>query len=141
MIEIIVGLTLFGSFIAVSWLPRWWLAGWIDPDRTHSLFRLPVSIGLALVGFITIVNLSGRLLENSVHALVLYLVTNLAICVYLLWKQRKQLAFTHLWVKRKSLLTVALFATVLALPQWFQAVSGNRWDEAASSAIHLTAPN
>ncbi len=94
-----------------------------------------------LVGYITSVNLLGKLLENSIYAAVIYLLINLFACAYLLCKHRESLIISHLWAKRKLLLTTTLIALFLALPQWFQAVSGNRWDEVASSSIHLTAPN
>jgi len=139
MIEIVFGLILFGFFVTIVWLPCWWLAGWIDPQREKSLFRLPASVGLALVGYVSSVNLLGKLFDNSITAVVAYLILNLLASVYLLWKHRDQLDTRQLWKRRRLLVAIAITAVMLALPQWFQAVSGNRWDEAASSSIHLTA--
>jgi hypothetical protein len=141
MPEFIFGLLCLGFIFAVLWLPAWWLAGRIDQSRKESIVRIWVSVGLAMAGYLTSVNLLGRLFENSVYAATFYLLINLFLCIYLLLKERTQLAVSHLWAERKLLFTVALIALILAVPQWFQTVSGNRWDEVASSSIHLTAPN
>ncbi len=141
MTEFTVGLFLLGLAFIVLWIPAWWLAGRIDQDNIQSLVRLPVSLGLMLVGYITSVNLLGKLFENSTYAAIIHLALNLAACVYLLCNDRKALSISHLRDKRKLLLSAVLIALFLALPQWFQAVSGNRWDEGASSSIHITAPN
>ncbi|MBT8421091.1 MAG: hypothetical protein KJO08_09550, partial [Gammaproteobacteria bacterium] len=139
--QLLAGLLFLGFLIAIVWLPAWWLAGRVDPDRSSSLIRLPFSAGLALTGYITGINLLGKLLDNSIHAVFVTVGLNLLVCVFLLYKKRAELGIAHLWAVRQLLLTVLLVAIVLSLPQWYQAVSGNRWDEVASSSIHLTAPN
>ena len=144
MMEIVVllaRLLLLALFVACYWLPAWWFSGRLDSRVRDSLFRFPVSMGLALVGYLTFVNLLGRLLNNSISAVLFYLGLNLAACGVLLWRMRSQLGLSYLWTARRTWYLPLVLAVVLAFPQWFQAVSGNRWDEVASSAIHLTAPN
>ncbi|MFC1694922.1 FG-GAP repeat domain-containing protein [Pseudomonadota bacterium] len=139
--ELITGLLLLGLVASVLWLPAWWFSGQMDDRLAQSLSRIPVSIGVALVAYLTFVNLLGKLLENSQQAVIFYLMINLAFCAVLLWKHRPELNMSFVWQKKKSWLGIVLIAAFLAIPQWFQAVSGNRWDEVASSAIHITAPN
>ena len=141
LLSLLFRLPLFCLFLASLWLPAWWLAGRIDSKTSTSLLRFPVSVGLALVGYITAVNLLGTLLSNSVQAALLWLALSLVASAALLWKQRPQLSIQHLWTAKRSWLAPLLLAVVLALPQWYQAVSGPLWDEIASSAIHVTAAN
>ena len=142
ILELLVGLLLLGLLAVCLWVPAWWLAGRIDSRIGPSLIRVPVSLGIALVGYLTFVNLLGRLLENSRQTVLTYVTLNLCMCALLLWKHRSQLDMAYVWRRWRSWLAVVVIAMVLAVPQWFQAVSGNRWDEMASSAIHVTAsPN
>ena len=58
-LALLAGLLLLGLLGAVFWLPAWWLAGRIDPEASKSPLRFAVSIGLALVAYIT-----GAVLET-----------------------------------------------------------------------------
>jgi len=141
-LELFIGLLLLALFAVCLWIPVWWAVSRMDSRISQqSLIRVPVSVGIALVAYLTFVNLFGKLLNNSLQAAEIYLVLNLFMCAALLWKYRSQLDVTYLWRRKRTWLGVLLIAILLALPQWFQAVSGNRWDEMASSSIHVTAPN
>ena len=87
----------------------------IDSNTRTSLFRFPVSIGLALVGYITSVNLLGTLLSNSIQAALLYLTFNLLASGALIWKRRAQLGVRHLWSPKRSWLIPVIMAVVFAL--------------------------
>lgn len=101
-LSLLFRLPLFCLFLASLWLPAWWLAGRIDSKTSTSLLRFPVSVGLALVGYITAVNLLGTLLSNSVQAALLWLTFSLLASAVLLWKQRPQLSVLPLWNARRS---------------------------------------
>jgi hypothetical protein len=127
---------------AVLLVPGWWAAGRLRDDRTIPFFRLLCAIGLALVGYIAFVNLLGRLTGNSIAAVLIYLLLNAIGGALLLWRrpadELRPIGLLSTW---RMWLGPVVVACALGLPQWFVAVSTNYWDEAASSAIHLTAPN
>ena len=140
--QLLTGTLMLFLFITVLWLPSWWLAARLDCRiGEKALIRLPLSIAIALVSFLTFVNISGSWLENSNLSLWIYLAMNLLFCILLLWRHRASMSVYHLWRRRKAWFWIIILAVVFGLPQWFHAASGNRWDEVASSAIHLTAAN
>lgn len=127
---------------AVLLVPAWWGAGRLHDDRTIPFFRLLCAIGLALVGYVAFVNLLGLLTGNSIAAVLIYLLLNAIWGGLLLWRRpADELRPVGLLSTWRAWLAPVAVACVLGLPQWFLAVSTNYWDEAASSAIHLTAPN
>jgi len=127
---------------AVLIVPAWWAAGRLQDEKTVPFFRFLVSLGFALVGYVAFVNLLGRLTGNSIVAVLIYLLANATGSAFLLWRRPpaefKPIGLLSTW---RAWAGPVLLACVLGLPQWFVAVSTNYWDEAASSAIHLTAPN
>ncbi len=129
------------AFVVSLLLPAWWLAGRVQDRQTRPFFQLLLSIGLALVGYLTFVNLLGRILQNSIAAVLTYVALNAAAGAWLLASGRAGVALSALWSTRRAWIGPLLIAVVLGLPQWLLAVSTNYWDEAACSAIHLTAPN
>ncbi len=141
MFELLFGWLLLILFAVCLWLPCWWLTGRMDSRISQALIRVPVSVGIALVAYLTFVNLVGQLLENSLQAAFIYLSANLTGCAVLLWQHRSSLTMTYLWRRKRSWASVLVIAVVLAFPQWFQAVSGNRWDEMVASSLHVTAAN
>ncbi|MGH8033736.1 MAG: hypothetical protein ACREO9_00820, partial [Lysobacterales bacterium] len=141
VMELLFGCLLLVLLALCLWLPAWWLAGRMDTRISQSLVRVPVSAGIALAAYLSFVNLLGKLLENSLQAVFVYLTLNLVLCAVLLWKYRPELNAAYVWRNKRSWAGIVLLAILLALPQWFQAVSGNRWDEMASSSIHITAAN
>ena len=137
---------------AVPLVPAWWLAGWFQDDRTTSnapgsiarrpFFRLLCAIGLALLGYITCVNLLGRLTGNSITAVWICLLLNAIAGALLLWRRPSdEFRPVRLLSTWRTWIGPVLIACVLGLPQWVVAVSTPYWDEVASSAIHLTALN
>ena len=122
-------------------IPAWWLAGRLQRDVVSPFFRCLVAVGLALVGYLTVVNLLGRVLERSIAAVVICLALNAMACAVLWTRRRAELDFSPLAATWRAWVGLVIVAVVVALPQWLVAVSTNYWDEAASSAIHLTAPN
>jgi hypothetical protein len=125
----------------VAWLPFWWVAPHIDERLQDPGLRWPASAALALVAFLTFINLAGRLVEHStIVAGTYFLVCALATLVILVRAMVRGTRGTRIPPLRRWLPVIGI-AILLAVPQVFQAVSSNRWDEAASSAIHLTAPN
>jgi FG-GAP-like repeat len=130
-----------GAFGIVQLLPAWWLAGRIQPDRTHPFLRLLCATGVALVGYISFVNLVGRATGNSIVAVLIYL-TLMAIASVVVWRRwPAELRFSPLISTWRSWAPPVLLGIVLGFPQWLVAVSTNFFDEAASSSIHLTAAN
>ncbi len=97
--------------------------------------------GGALAGWLGVVNLLGRQLENSLAAASIWLGLNAAAAAWLLWRRRDELSPRALAATWRSWVPVLLLAVVVGAPQWLMAVSTPYWDEVASSAIHLTAPN
>ena len=71
----ILGLTLGSAILLV---PAWWATGRLQNDRTSPFFRLLCAIGLALVGYIVVVNLIGKLTGNSFAAVLIHLLLNAA---------------------------------------------------------------
>ncbi|HXT01134.1 MAG TPA: VCBS repeat-containing protein, partial [Elusimicrobiota bacterium] len=122
--------------------PSWWAAGRIQDSVTNPFFRLLCAIGLALFDYIIVVNLAGRLFQNSIAAVALCLALNAAAGVALLLRRpRAEFEAAGLLSSRRSWTAPVLLAFAFAVPQWFVAVSTNFWDEAVASAIHITAPN
>jgi len=137
----VIRLILSGGFLLVLVTPAWWLAGRIQEGKARPFFRLLCGIGLALVGYVAGVNLLGRLIGNSIAAVLIYLAANAVVAV-LLWRRwPAEFRIAPLTSSWRAWIGPLLIAVVLGFPQWLLAVSTNYWDEAACSAIHLTAPN
>ena len=134
-------LALTGACLASLLLPAWWLAGRILPKEPRPFWRLLWAAGLALIGYLTFVNLVGRLVENSTGVALGYLALNL-VAGWLLWRRSpSELNWSSLPRTWRSWVGPVVLALGLGVPQWSLAVSTNYYDEAASSAIHLTAAN
>jgi hypothetical protein len=127
---------------AILLIPSWWAAGRLQNGKTSPFFRLVCAIGLALIGYITFVNLLGRLTGNSIAAVLIDLLINAAIGAFL-WRHRPPEEFrpVRLLSTWRDWIGPVLIAAALSLPQLLVAVSTPFWDEVASSAIHVTAPN
>src|SRR5437762_930807 len=122
-------------------MPAWWLSGRIQEARTSPFFRFLCALGLALIGYISGVNLLGRLAANSIAAVLIYLTLNLLAAVILYLRSPAEFRLTLLISTWRAWAGPVLLAVALSFPQWLLAVSTNYWDEAVCSAIHLTAPN
>ena len=72
-------LALSGAFLLILLVPAWWLSGRIQETKARPFFRLLCALGLALVGYISGVNLLGRLFANSIAAVLIYLILNLLL--------------------------------------------------------------
>ena len=139
---ILIGrLLLSGTFSLILLVPAWWLAGRILGGKARPFFRLLCAIGLALVGYISGINLLGRVTANSIAAVLIYLTLNLLLVGILCLRTPAEFRLTPLLSSWRAWAGPLLIAVVLGFPQWLLAVSTNYWDEAACSAIHLTAPN
>ncbi|HXJ85065.1 MAG TPA: hypothetical protein VMS64_41025, partial [Candidatus Methylomirabilis sp.] len=125
----------------VFWLPAWWAAGRFLTASGPPFFRLLVAAGGALVGWLGVVNLLGRQLENSLVAVWIWFALNAVAAAWLLWRRRDELSPRGLAATWRTWVPVVLLAALVGAPQWLLAVSTPYWDEVASSAIHLTAPN
>ena len=121
-------------------LPAWWVAGRIE-SKASPFFRLLLAAGLSGVGYLTFVNLAGRLFHQSTVPAGLYLAGS-AIAALWLWRRDDQgLTLEPLWRSRRDWAGMLVIALALGIPQIVLAVSTPYWDEVASSAIHLTAAN
>lgn len=136
----LIRLIAVGLFCFLLWCPAWWLAGRIQSDSSPA-FRGLLAAGLALAGYISFVNLLGRLTANSILAVLVWLGLSLLATLLLLPRLRGPWSLALLASSWRAWLPVLALAVVLGLPQWLYAVSTNFFDEAASSAIHLTAPS
>ena len=141
MLSIAAGAGTTIVFAIVLWLPAWWLAGRIDTGGRNPFFRLLISLGIALTGYLSFVNLLGRLTEQSVLTAQIYFALNSVACVTLWRWDRNGIAVGDLLRPRRTWFALLAIATVAAVPQWLLGVSTPYWDEVASGAIHLTAPN
>jgi hypothetical protein len=128
-------------FVLVVLPPSWWLAGRLQREESNPFFRLLVACGFALVGYISFVNITGRLVEHSIGPALCYLALSAAGSIWLFRNRRNEIAAASLWSTWRAWIGPVLVALVIGIPQWLVAVSTNYWDEAASSALHLTAPN
>ena len=128
-------------------IPAWWVAGQLQDESSedatvHPFFRLLCAVGLALLSYIIFVNLIGRLISNSIIAVLAYLFLNLIVILLLLWNRpANEFCPIRLLSTWREWVVLVLLGCVLGLPQWVLAVSTPFWDEVACSAIHLTAPN
>ena len=129
------------ALLVVSFVPAWVFAGQILEPPTRSRFRALCAAGFALAVYVSVVNLIGRLTNNSFVGVMVWFVAS-AIATALLWRStvdmQRAREILRAWRGWAGLLAVAVF---LGMPQWSVAVTTNYFDEAASSAIHLTAPN
>src|ERR1051325_5625348 len=129
------------ALLVVSFVPAWVFAGQILEPPTRSRFRALCAAGFALAAYVSVVNLIGRLTNNSFVGVMVWFVAS-AIATALLWRStvdmQRAREILRAWRGWAGLLAVAV---VLGIPQWSVAVTTNFFDEAASSAIHLTAPN
>ena len=138
---VLLRLVLGGAFAFTLLVPAWWLAGRLQDRKTSPFFQLLLSIGLALVGYLTFVNLLGRLSRNSIAAVLIYLAVNAAAAA-LLWRRwPTEFTLRPLGSTWRAGIGAILIAVLLGFPQWLLAVSTPYWDEVLPSAIHLTAPN
>ena len=127
---------------AILLVPAWWAAGRLQSERASPFFRLLCALGIALLGYITCVNLLGRLTGNSIAAVLIYLLLNALAGAFLLrLRPPGEFRPIQIFSTWRAWLGPVLIACALGLPQWLVAVSTPFWDEVASSAIHLTALN
>lgn len=129
------------AYAAVLLLPAWWIAGGLQEKKSCPFFQLLLAWGIAIAGFLTIVNLLGRLTGHATLALVAAFLIGAGASVALFVRRRGEIDPRPLAASWRAWIVPVLFAIVLGLPQWLFAVSTNYWDEAACSAIHLTGPN
>jgi hypothetical protein len=122
-------------------LPVWWAAGRLESPRLTPFFRLLVAAGGAIVGWIGVINLAGRALQDASVPRWAWLALNAVATLWLLARRRDELALRSLGASWRSWLPALLLALLVGAPQWLLAVSTPYWDEVASSSIHITAPN
>jgi len=138
---ILVRLVFIAAFLIVVFLPAWWFAARIQNYDSSPFFRFLCAIGLALVGYIAFVNLVGRLIHNSIIAVLIYLALS-AVAAIVLWRRdRNEFHFRPLLQSWRTWIGPVFLALVAGIPQWIIAVSSNYFDEVVASAIHITAPS
>jgi hypothetical protein len=127
---------------AVLLVPAWWMAGRLQSHgRRSPALQALAAVGLALVSYLTVVNLVGRLTGSSYVAVSLCLLLHLGATVWLVRHDRPALDPGPLLASWRLWCGPLVVALTLGLPQWLLGVSTNYWDEANSSAIYLTAPH
>jgi hypothetical protein len=133
---------LVGGAIAGSLLfPAWWMAGRVSSRTRDPGLRMLVAIGLALVGYLTIVNLVGRLVGDSRVAVAACALVSAAASAWLWRRNAARPDPSPLRPSPLGWVFPLILALTLGLPQWLLTVSTNYWDEVPSSAIQLTAAN
>jgi hypothetical protein len=137
----VIRLVLLFAASAAIVLPAWWLAGRIQDRETHPFFRLLCAAGLAMVGYLTFVNLLGRVFGHSTVLATIYVAASGVASIVIWLRNRGAISITPLTSTWRDWRSFVLLAVILGLPQWLLTVSTNYWDEVASSAIHITAPN
>ncbi|MCC6805851.1 MAG: VCBS repeat-containing protein [Deltaproteobacteria bacterium] len=130
---------LLAAVTFVFFLPMWWAVGRLKD--TAPFLRVLAAIGGALVAWLGVVNLIGRITQNSIIAMGAWFAFNLATCVWLIAARREELSARALFVQWRTWAPLIPIAMAIGVPQWLFAVSTPYWDEVASSAIHLTAPS
>jgi len=135
------GILIISIVLLIMIAPAWWLAGRIQDEKAQPFFRLLCAIGLALVGYISFVNLLGRALGHSTTLGVAYVVLSAVATVVILFRWPSEMNFRPLALSWRDWAGIVFVAIALGFPQWILAVSSPYWDEVASSAIHLTAAN
>lgn len=124
-----------------SWLPGWWCAGRLLPERRDAFLRLLLGAGLSTAAYLTTVNLLGRLFESSRIPGVAWLLAAAALSAWLTTFRPDEVALSPLRDTRRRWLALLAVAGALAVPQCVLAVCTPFWDEVASGAIHVTAAN
>jgi hypothetical protein len=141
-VGLVLGRLIFaGAFLVILFVPAWWLAGRLQDREATPFFRFLFAAGLALVGYLSFVNLVGRLTHHSIPAVIVYLVLNAAAGLFVWRRWRTEVGLSPLLATWRTWVGPVLIAIAFGFPQWVLAVSTNYFDEAASSAIHLTAAN
>src|SRR5262245_46026973 len=132
--NVLVRLIVAVGFFFILFVPAWWLAGRFQENKSHPFFRLLTAVGVALIGYVSFVNLAGRLVARSIEPVVVYLALNLAVGIYLWIRRPRDVRFVAPVLSSwRSWIGPLLIAIVLGLPQWLLAVSTPFWDEVASS--------
>ena len=128
-------------FFLVLLAPAWFLAGRIQDDETKPFFRLLCATGFVLVGYISFVNLLGRVIYQSIVAALVYLGANAVLTVVLWWRRPEDFRVAPLFTTWRAWLGPVLIGIALGIPQWLLAVSTNYWDEVLPSGIYITGIN
>src|SRR6185503_1276560 len=112
-------------------IPAWWLAGRVQDNDARPVWRLLWAVGLALAGYLSFVNLFGRLLGHSTSVALTYLILNAAAGIVIRRRYPSEANWTPLATTWRSWIGPVALALVVGLPQWFLAVSTNYFDEVA----------
>ena len=120
---------LFLTLAPASLVPCWWLAGRATSRHSSPLFRAIVCLGLALLAFLTVVNLTGRWWEHSTYPLFAFVALGLGLAVFLLRTGRVDPPWRELRQSLTRNRLVLLLTVALALPQALLCFSTNLWDE------------
>ena len=132
---------LAGAFFLVLLAPAWWLAGSVLPPAARPFFRLLCAVGFTLVGFVSFVNLLGRVIHQSIVSVVAYVAFCVIATVILRRRFPEGFRLTPLWSTWRSWIGPVFLAAAFGFPQWLLAVSTNYWDEVLPSGIYLTGIN
>src|SRR5689334_17749701 len=98
---LIVGVvTLVAAALAVL-APAWWLAGRLEP-KTTPFFRFLVAAGLALTGYVSLVNLAGRVARQSTIPASAVVLLCAAWAVWLWRNKRDEISPVPLWYTRRE---------------------------------------
>lgn len=133
-------LLLLAASLAVL-APSWWAVGRLQDRDTAPFFRLLIAAGFALVAYLTVVNLTGRVLEQGTWPAAVLIVGGAVAAIGLRRVDPDGASFRPLWTTWRDWIGLVALALVLGFPQWLLAVSTPYWDEIASSAIHVTGAN
>jgi hypothetical protein len=131
----------FVAFVVLLLAPAWWAAGRLQRGQSVPFFQFLTACGLALVGYLSYVNLVGRLFSNSIIAIVSYLILNAVALAYLWRRWPGELNPSPVIQSWRTWNVPVIIGVIAGIPQWILAVSTNFYDEVVASAIHITGPN
>jgi hypothetical protein len=137
----VIHFLILAAFLTALWLPAWWLVGRLTNRLIDPLLRAVLAAGLATMAYLTVLNLIGRALERSTPVALGWALACALASAILIARDPAGMSVRPLLSRWRRWVPLLFVVAVLALPQAMNAFSAPLWDEVATSALHITAPN